>query len=246
MPLGPRLVYLNACSTPGLGCTSRSTSAAGGTVTIRADRTCRQGHAVRLVPRRAVGVAALPRTSVPFGASTHRLDSRPMSSTTSAAAREQTAKSAPPIGPPTPGPAADSVLDLHPDPGRGDLRDHRHQGRPGSRLLLARHRRPVDRRERPGAEHDPFSFTWAGQPWTPHEWLSELLMYWLVSGLGRTGALFVFGLFPAAIVISQGLMLSRQGVTSGPSRCRPCSSAWSLRRTSPFGRRRSPGCCFRF
>jgi hypothetical protein len=60
---------------------------------------------------------------------------------------------------------------------------------------------------------DPFSFTWAGQPWTPHEWLSELLMYWLVSGVGRTGALFVFGLFPAAIVISQGLMLSRQGVS---------------------------------
>jgi hypothetical protein len=60
---------------------------------------------------------------------------------------------------------------------------------------------------------DPFSFTWAGQPWTPHEWLSELLMYWLVSGVGRTGALFAFGLFPAAIVISQGLMLSRQGVS---------------------------------
>jgi hypothetical protein len=60
---------------------------------------------------------------------------------------------------------------------------------------------------------DPFSFTWAGQPWTPHEWLSELLMYWLVSGVGRSGALFAFGLFPAAIVISQGLMLSRQGVS---------------------------------
>jgi hypothetical protein len=60
---------------------------------------------------------------------------------------------------------------------------------------------------------DPFSFTWAGQPWTPHEWLSELLMYWLVSAVGRTGALFAFGLFPAAIVISQGLMLSRRGVS---------------------------------
>ena len=60
---------------------------------------------------------------------------------------------------------------------------------------------------------DPFSFTWAGQPWTPHEWLSELLMYWLVTGLGNTGALFVFGLFPAAIVLAQGAMLSRQGVS---------------------------------
>ena len=46
---------------------------------------------------------------------------------------------------------------------------------------------------------DPFSFTWYGQPWTPHEWLSELLIYLLVTGLGRIGALFVFGLFPVAI-----------------------------------------------
>jgi hypothetical protein len=59
---------------------------------------------------------------------------------------------------------------------------------------------------------DPFSFTWGGQPWTPHEWLSELLMYWLVSGVGRTGALFFFGLFPAAIVLTQAAMLSRRGV----------------------------------
>ena len=34
---------------------------------------------------------------------------------------------------------------------------------------------------------DPFSFTWFGKPWTPHEWLSELLIYWLVTGLGRVG-----------------------------------------------------------
>ena len=47
---------------------------------------------------------------------------------------------------------------------------------------------------------DPFSFTWLGKPWTPHEWLSEVLIYWLVSGLGRSGALFVCGLFPAAAV----------------------------------------------
>jgi hypothetical protein len=60
---------------------------------------------------------------------------------------------------------------------------------------------------------DPFSFTWAGQPWTPHEWLSELLMYWLVDGLGRTAATFVWGLFPAAIIATQAAMLARQGVT---------------------------------
>jgi len=59
---------------------------------------------------------------------------------------------------------------------------------------------------------DPFSFTWHGQPWTPHEWLSELLMYWLVNGLGATAALFVWGLFPALIVAAQAAMLSRLGV----------------------------------
>jgi hypothetical protein len=60
---------------------------------------------------------------------------------------------------------------------------------------------------------DPFSFTWAGQPWTPHEWLSELLMYWLVDGVGRTAALFVWGLIPAAIIATQAAMLARRGVT---------------------------------
>ena len=59
---------------------------------------------------------------------------------------------------------------------------------------------------------DPFSFTWAGQPWTPHEWLSEVLMFWLVNGLGRTAATFVWGLFPAAIVATQAAMLARRGV----------------------------------
>jgi hypothetical protein len=59
---------------------------------------------------------------------------------------------------------------------------------------------------------DPFSFTWEGQPWTPHEWLSELVMYWLVSGIGRTAALFAWGLFPAAIVITQAAMLAHRGV----------------------------------
>jgi len=59
---------------------------------------------------------------------------------------------------------------------------------------------------------DPFSFTWLGQPWTPHEWLSELLIYWLSSGLGSVGALMVFGLFPVAILGVLAAMLSRQGV----------------------------------
>ena len=59
---------------------------------------------------------------------------------------------------------------------------------------------------------DPFSFTWFGQPWTPHEWLSELLIYRLVDGIGRVGALFVFGLFPAATFGVLAAALARRGV----------------------------------
>jgi hypothetical protein len=59
---------------------------------------------------------------------------------------------------------------------------------------------------------DPFSFTWFGRPWTPHEWLSELLIYRLVDGIGRVGALFVFGLFPAVIFGVLAAALSRKGV----------------------------------
>ncbi len=59
---------------------------------------------------------------------------------------------------------------------------------------------------------DPYSFTWLGQPWTPHEWLSELLIYYLVEGLGRVGALMVYGLVPAAIFGLLAGMLARQGV----------------------------------
>ena len=59
---------------------------------------------------------------------------------------------------------------------------------------------------------DPFSFTWFGLPWTPHEWLSELLIYRLVDGIGRVGALLVFGLFPAVTFGVLAAALSRRGV----------------------------------
>jgi len=58
---------------------------------------------------------------------------------------------------------------------------------------------------------DPFSFTWLGKPWTPHEWLSELLIFRLVDGLGRIGALLVFGLFPPAIFGVLAAAFARQG-----------------------------------
>jgi hypothetical protein len=58
---------------------------------------------------------------------------------------------------------------------------------------------------------DPFSFTWLGRPWTPHEWLSELLIFRLVDTVGRIGALLVFGLFPPAIFGVLAAALTRQG-----------------------------------
>ena len=41
---------------------------------------------------------------------------------------------------------------------------------------------------------DPFSYTWEGQPWVMHEWLGELLMHWLVTGLGVGPTAFLFGI----------------------------------------------------
>jgi hypothetical protein len=58
---------------------------------------------------------------------------------------------------------------------------------------------------------DPYSFTWFGQPWTPHEWLSELLMFVLVSTLGETGALAVWALLPGATLVVTSLTLARLG-----------------------------------
>ena len=75
---------------------------------------------------------------------------------------------------------------------------------------------------------DPFSFTWAGQPWTLHEWLSEVLIYLLVTAFGQLGALIVFGILPALIfgvlihaLRRQGLGLMGIGLAVG-------LAAWSL------------------
>ena len=59
---------------------------------------------------------------------------------------------------------------------------------------------------------DPFSFTWAGQPWTLHEWLSEVLIYLLVTAFGQLGSLIVFGILPALIFGVLIHALRRQGV----------------------------------
>jgi hypothetical protein len=51
------------------------------------------------------------------------------------------------------------------------------------------------------AEHgipsaDPFTFTWAGRPWTAHEWLSELLMYDMSRVAGIAGLAAVWSFIP--------------------------------------------------
>ena len=56
---------------------------------------------------------------------------------------------------------------------------------------------------------DPFSFTWAGMPWTLHEWLSELLLYRLVDGLGYFGAVLAFALIPGIVVAILAFALHR-------------------------------------
>jgi hypothetical protein len=60
---------------------------------------------------------------------------------------------------------------------------------------------------------DPFSFTWGGQPWTPHEWLGELFIYGLLRVFGQTGMVVAFGLVSACIVVVVGAMLIRRGVS---------------------------------
>jgi hypothetical protein len=59
---------------------------------------------------------------------------------------------------------------------------------------------------------DPFSFTWAGQPWTMHEWLGELLMYRLVDSLGPTWAAFAFGVIAFGGPMVVAVALHREGV----------------------------------
>lgn len=59
---------------------------------------------------------------------------------------------------------------------------------------------------------DPYSFTWGGQPWTAHEWLGELLMYWISQAIGEIGLLLVFGVFPAAIFGVLVWTLHKKGV----------------------------------
>ena len=59
---------------------------------------------------------------------------------------------------------------------------------------------------------DPFSFTWGGMPWTLHEWLSELLIYRLVDGIGYMGAVYVFAFVPGIAIGILAFALHRLGL----------------------------------
>jgi hypothetical protein len=58
---------------------------------------------------------------------------------------------------------------------------------------------------------DPYSFTWNGQPWTPHEWLGEVLMVVIQKLVGAGGTLLVFGLVGIATLACIAWMLARRG-----------------------------------
>jgi hypothetical protein len=59
---------------------------------------------------------------------------------------------------------------------------------------------------------DPFSFTWAGKPWTLHEWLSELGLYAVVSAVGSVGASIAFGVIGAGAFAILAALLRRADV----------------------------------
>ena len=61
---------------------------------------------------------------------------------------------------------------------------------------------------------DPFSFTFAGQPWQAHEWLSEVLMAGAFDLAGWTGLVVLFGLVLAgsAFLLTSQLNRSLTGV----------------------------------
>ena len=73
---------------------------------------------------------------------------------------------------------------------------------------------------------DPFSFTWNGQPWILHEWLSEVLMYLLISSVGALASLILFGLIPGTLLAILAFALIRRGVPLRPVALACVLSAW--------------------
>ncbi|MGH2393483.1 MAG: hypothetical protein ACRDGH_08320 [Candidatus Limnocylindria bacterium] len=73
---------------------------------------------------------------------------------------------------------------------------------------------------------DPFSFTWGGEPWTLHEWLSEVVMYLLITAVGVLPSLLLFGLVPGALLAILLYALVRRGVPLRPVALACVLAAW--------------------
>ena len=63
---------------------------------------------------------------------------------------------------------------------------------------------------------DPFSYTWGGQPWVMHEWLGELLIYWLVGLAGAGVTAIVFGVISVSGALVVAWTLRHIGVAMLP------------------------------
>ena len=57
---------------------------------------------------------------------------------------------------------------------------------------------------------DPFSFTAKGQPWTAHEWLSDLILYGVFAHLGFIGLILLEGVLLSALMAAIYLLVRRQ------------------------------------
>ena len=70
--------------------------------------------------------------------------------------------------------------------------------------------------ERGVLQTDPFSYTWGGQSWVMHEWLGELVMHWLIAGVGVGISTFLFGVASISGPLILAWALRRQGVALLP------------------------------
>lgn len=57
---------------------------------------------------------------------------------------------------------------------------------------------------------DPFSFTALGQPWTTHEWLSEVILYWVFAHSGLIGLILLMSVLLCAMMAGIYLLVRRQ------------------------------------
>ena len=80
---------------------------------------------------------------------------------------------------------------------------------------------------------DPFSFTFAGQPWTAHEWLSEVLMALAYHAAGWSGVALLTGVAAATAVFVMARRAARD--LSGVALLVACRAGRAARRAGPAG-----------